>query len=270
MTELLYTTKEFTPYHYPLRQADTVFMGIPFVSTSISKPAVYGPTVVREAFRFSDDFHNGRDVMEKHKFCDVGNIDVAPGSYEITAKRIRQTIREIRGIRKNMFFICIGGEHLVSLPVVEALKPKTIVQIDAHSDLADEYEGVKYGHATWAYHASKNAHLIQIGVKSYSPYEKRVIKKHGIEKFTLDSFPQKIKLKPPVHLTLDVDIFHNAYVETGFPEGYAMPQQVLDIIEQIKCDSLDIVEIADDRLPSKTGFIAAEVVKTVFYNNGEK
>jgi len=262
---MLYASNTFVSYNYPLKEADIVFLGVPFASTSISKNSIYGPLMVREALKLKEDFIKDVNLFEKLKLCDLGDLEIVPGSYELTAKRIKETIHDIASANKKAFLIFIGGEHSITLPITEALQPKTIVQLDAHADLRKDYLENKFTHQTWAYHASKLAKLIQIGVHSCSKDEKKFIKENkNIQSFSLNEFLKKnIKLEKPVHLTIDMDIFDPSYVETGLPEGTAKPEEIFALLEKIDCDSMDIVEIADDRLPSKSGFLAAEIIKRI-------
>ncbi len=266
MTRFEHVSTGFAGKNYPPEEADVVLLGIPFVSTSLSFPALYGPLMVREGLSYADDYYGNKDIIGMHKFCDLGDIDVAPGSYEITAARVRQTIKDILETNGRAFPIFIGGEHLMTLPIVEAIKPKTIIHFDAHPDLSENIEGVVHSHATWAYHASKLAKVVQIGVRSYSGEDEKVVKDNGILTFTPQNFPETLRIERPVHVTIDIDVFRAAFVETGFPEGSALPGEIFPILERLPCDSLDIMEIADTHLPTKTGFLAAEIIKAVLFS----
>ncbi len=263
MTELLHASNTFANYNHPIADADVVFLGVPFTSTTWGKPAVYGPVMVREGLKIISGLHKDFNIFDI-KFADAGDVEVAHGSYGVTAKRIRETVEQVREINKNAFPIFIGGEHLISLPIVESLKPKTIIHLDAHSDMQREIEEVGYTHGTWAYHAGKLAKLVQAGVRGYSREEKEVAKENGVAVCDIRSI-SKIKMQRPIHLSIDIDVFSPEFVETGHPEGTLKPEQVFDMLEKIKADSLDICEIADDRLPSKTGVLAAEIIKRVLY-----
>ncbi|MBI4014738.1 MAG: arginase family protein [Candidatus Aenigmarchaeota archaeon] len=256
---MFHTSNTFVPFNYALREANAVFIGVPFASTSTSKPAIYGPVMVREALKLTEDYVGGKRIFEKIKLCDAGDVEIVPGSYELTAKRIRETIADMKAENTKAFPIFVGGEHLITLPIVETLKPKTIIHLDAHADLRREYLGNEYMHQTWGYHASKLAKIVQIGVVSWSEEEKKVAKEKGIVSLTADEFLKKTPVvKGPVHLTIDVDILEGA--ATGLPEG-RMSMETLDkILDKIKCDSMDICEIADDTLPSATGFKAAHII----------
>jgi len=261
---MFYASNTFTSYNYPPKEADVIFLGIPFVSTSTSKPAIYGPVMVRESLKMLEDYIPERklNLFEKLKICDLGDIETVPGSYELTVKRIRQTIEDIRRENKNAFIIFIGGEHLITLPITESLKPKTIIHLDAHSDSRSEYLGNKHMHQTWAHHAGKFAKIIQIGVTTWNREEKENLRKNNIEFYETEDFIKKhIELKQPVHLTIDMDVLHGA--ETGLPEGRMGIDTLLSILDKVNCSWMDITEIADDKLPSMTGFAAAHIIKKV-------
>ncbi len=261
---MFYTSNTFVSYNYPLGEADVVFLGIPFASTSISKNSIYGPLMVREALKLTEDFIDDVNLFEKLKVCDLGDLEVVPGSYELTAKRIKETLQDIMNENKRAFPIFVGGEHSITLPIVETLRPRTIIQLDAHADLRKDYLENRYSHQAWAYHASGLSKIIQVGVQSWNKEEAEIIKERNIECFSIDDFlKREIKLEKPVHLTIDMDVFDPSYVETGLPEGSAKPEEIMAVLEKINCLSLDIVEIADDRLPSKTGFLAARIIKNV-------
>lgn len=262
---MLYTSNSFVPYNYELKDAENIFLGIPFSSTSVSETSQYGPTIVRESLKMTESWDNERKKHVFDKVCDLGDIEVVPGSYELTEERIIDTIQEARQENKDGFMIFIGGEHLVSLPIVKALKPKTIIHLDAHSDLRQEYMGLEHSHVTWAYHASKISNIIQLGVRSTSENEDlSLAKQTSIEEF----MKEKPELETPIHISIDMDVFDPSYVVTGLPESNGLrPEQVLNFIDFLRktynIGSMDIVEIADRNLPSKTGFLASELIKKI-------
>lgn len=259
---MFYTSNTFVAYNYPLKEADVVFLGIPFAGTSTSKAAIYGPVMVRESLKLVEDYINNKNVFEILKVCDLGDMEVVPGSYELTDGRIKQTIEDIRNENKDAFMIFIGGEHLVTLSIAESLKPKTIIHLDAHSDSRSEYLGNKFMHQTWAHHAGKIARIIQLGVTTWNREEKENLKKNNIEFYEIEDFiEENIKMEHPVHLTIDIDVLQGT--ETGLPEGRMDMDTLLQIIDKVSCSSLDITEIADDKLPSRTGFMAAQIIKGV-------
>lgn len=261
---MLYTSETFVPYNHPLHEANVVFFGIPFSSTSTAAPSNYGPTVVREALKLTETRLGNVPIM------DIGDLEVVPGSFELTAQRIKDTVEEIaleRSAKSFPFLLAIGGNHSITLPLCEVLKPKTIVVLDAHADCRHDYLGNPHTHQTWAFHASSFAKIINIGLNAWCPEEENEIKSNpNIICITPEEFLETFgKLEKPVHLSIDVDVFESPYVVTGLPEGKLKPEQIWPVLEDLapKIASMDIVEIADTQLPSKTGFLAAQIIKRI-------
>jgi agmatinase len=77
---------------------------------------------------------------------------------------------------KGTFAIVIGGEHSVSIGSVKAHAEKyddlTVLQLDAHTDLRDEYNGSKYNHACVMARAKEVCPIVQIGIRSMDISEK--------------------------------------------------------------------------------------------------
>lgn len=265
---LSHTSNTFVSYNWPLKEADAVFCGIPFSSKTISKGAIYGPLMVRESLKLKHDYVAGKNIFERVKVCDVGDVDVLAGSFDKTAQRIKETIEEIKIANSGAFPIFIGGDHSITLPLVEALRPKTIVHLDAHADVEEDDESsyARHSHASWARHAAKLAKVVQVGVTVDTGASREVANAQGISVFrSAEEFlKSNIKIERPVHLTIDIDVLAPGFIgETGFPEGRMMPEELYKVLQQVDCDSLDIVEIADDKLPSKGGFVAAEIIMRV-------
>ena len=261
---MLYTSETFVPYNHPLKEADVVFVGIPFSSTSTSSPSNYGPTVVREALKLTES------RLGQVKIADIGDLEVVPGSFELTAQRIKDTLEEVALEHSNRpfpFLLAVGGNHSITLPLCEALKPKTIVVLDAHTDCRSDYLGNPHTHQTWAWHASKFAKIVNIGLNAPSAEEEaELAANRNILSLSPEAFLEiGPSLEQPIHLSIDVDVFDPSYVVTGLPEGRLKPEQVWPILERLApfATSMDIVEIADAQLPSKTGFLAAQIVKAV-------
>lgn len=262
---LFNTNKDFT-VTYELKDSDVVFVGIPFSYGSISSKSNYGPLMVRKSLEKMEDFTKKGNIFEKFKVCDVGDVEIVPGSYEKTKNNIQNTIKEIKENNSNAFLVFMGGNHLVSLPVCESLKPKTIVQLDAHADLRKDYKGSKFMQQTWAYHyyENKEVNLIQIGSRSLNKEEREYKSENNIE--------DKLEnLEKPIHLTIDMDVFDPAYVKTGLPEPNGLtPENVFEILKKIDPDSMDVTEIADNSLPSKTGFLASKCILKILENKRKK
>lgn len=244
---LFYTSNTFVPINWPVEEADVVFVGIPLTDGSGAGCTRFGPLVVREGLKLVEDWDGKVHLFQKLKISDVGDIEVVPGSFEETEKRIIETIKEIREKNTTCSILTIGGNHLITLPLIKGIKPKTLVQLDAHSDFMKSTE---YNHQTWAYYAEKLTNLVQIGVRTHSPHDRT--------QFSIDNFLEFVKR--PVHLTIDMDVFDPCYVDVGFPEPNGLkPSTVFKIITSLHPETMDITEISGFSL--KTGVLAAHCTK---------
>lgn len=262
---MFYTSNTFVPYNYQLKEADVLVLGIPFSSTSTAASSNYGPTVVREALRLTES------RLGQIKIADIGDLEVVPGSFELTAQRIKDTVEEAAlecpDGKPFPFLLAVGGNHSITLPICEALKPRTVVVLDAHADCRADYLGNPHTHQTWAWHASKFAKIVHIGLNAPSAEEEvELAANPNITCYSPEAFLELCpRLQPPIHLSVDVDVFDPSYVETGLPEGKLKPEQVFPVLEALApaISSMDMVEIADTKLPGKTGWLAAQIVRLI-------
>jgi len=260
---MLYVRKTFV-YEYPIEEADVVLLGIPWDFSETGLPTRYGPLFIREALRniVGYDPETQKNPFEKYKFCDLGDIEVVPGNWKLTEERIMDTIKVIFEANPKVFPIFLGGDHLVTLGILNSLrdvhKKITVVDFDAHMDMMKEFLGEKYSHFTWARHASKNFEMRQIGVRSFTKEEEEVSKRFGV-KNGLEN------IKSPVYLTIDIDVSQAKDVGTPEPGGMNF-EEVTKLLEQVckhKLIGMDIVESAATKINSESAVIAANFIKKI-------
>lgn len=131
------------------------------------------------------------------------------------------------------FVTMIGGEHSVSAPVIRAHAQKyenlSVLQIDAHADLRDSYDGTPHSHASIMARVVKDLHIpaVQVGIRSISVDEARVIDQLPTRIFWArdivgrdDWWDDAIEgLTENVYLTIDIDGLDPSLVSaTGTPE----------------------------------------------------
>ncbi len=253
---MIYTRNSFIGYNFAVEDADVIVLGIPFDSTSINPGSMYAPAAIRESLKCIEGFDplQGFDVFKKLKISDLGDVETVPGSYELTADRIRDTIESVKERNPDAFLLFLGGEHLISLPIIQALKPETVIDFDAHADLRSEYLGNRFSHTTWASHLSREFNLIQRGVRSLSEAEKKATAKLGD------------KIQGSTYLTVDIDVFDPSIApETGLlePGGWTFEEfcRNLEGIEGLM--AADLVEFKPGGFNSQTAFLAANIVKKI-------
>ena len=138
-----------------------------------------------------------------------------------------------RCLRDNKFPVALGGEHSLTPPLVSAMGKKyqnlSVLQIDAHADLRNEYQANPASHACAMRRVLEVCPAVQVGIRSLSVEEAKAIPQlntkvywaKDIARIPLKSWVAKVldDLNPNVYLTVDLDGFDPAYVPaTGTPE----------------------------------------------------
>jgi agmatinase len=260
---MLHLRKTFS-YEYPLEESDVCLVGIPWDGTETGQPVRHGPLFIREAIRNLPGFDpvTGTNPFETLKLADLGDIEAVPGSWDLTRNAIEDTLGYILDKNPKVLPVFLGGEHLVTLPIVELLSGRheslTVVQLDAHRDLMSDWMGNPFSHITWARHAlKKGIGLVQIGARSWNREEEPLLEK---VKASLEG------LEGPVYLTVDLDVLDPSHApEVGTPEpGGMSPGELFGAVRKVSGTGLagmDIVECASQRAGSRTALLAAHVFR---------
>jgi len=242
----------------PYEESDIVIFGAPYDGTaSFRAGSRFAPDAVRLVSDAIETYspYADVDIEEDFNICDAGNVEFSFGNRELALSEINKKAYEI--INDDKKFLCIGGEHLVSLPLVQAVKEKyedlVIIHLDAHADLRDDYLGEKLSHATVMRRVSELVgieNIFQFGIRSGTRDEFNLMRDANTLDREISSVISVIENKP-VYLTLDVDILDPSIMPgTGTPEagGWTFVR-ILNFINSIRglnIVSADVVEIAPD------------------------
>ncbi|RMG58538.1 MAG: agmatinase, partial [Gammaproteobacteria bacterium] len=208
---------------------DIRIIGAPFDGTVSFRPgARFGPAAIREA---SDGVETWSPILdadlESVSYADAGDLELPMGSVEAALGIIREAVEDT--LNDEAIPFVLGGEHLVSLPAIEAVYRKfpdlVVVQLDAHADQRQDYLGVKLSHACVMRRVGEvigQEHIRQIGIRSGTREEYRLMRDYA----TLTTFrPEDLKAlrewigDRPLYLTVDLDVFDPAFFPgTGTPE----------------------------------------------------
>ena len=179
-------------------------------------------------------------------------------------------------------FICmLGGEHSVSAPIIKAHNEKfenlSVLQIDAHADLRDEYDGTPFSHASIMARVVKDLRIpsVQVGIRSISGDEARALK---------EDLPTKIfwardivgktdwidgavdSLTENVYLTIDIDGLDPSIVPTtGTPEPgglgwYETLSLIRKLAEKKRVVGMDLVEYSYLESNDSPAFLCSKLV----------
>jgi len=184
---------------------------------------------------------------------------------------------EIMNVKK--FPIFIGGDHSISSATFKAVQkyyPQLgCVQLDAHADLRQEYEGSKLSHASvMARIRETGADAVQIGIRSMCMDERDTIKEKNYSVFTMHdyrndpeaTFEALQKLSGPIYLTIDVDAFDWSVIpSTGTPEpgGFLWDEAMFllsHFFENLNIVACDIVELSPEPDEKNSPFATAKLI----------
>ena len=170
--------------------------------------------------------------------------------------------------------ISLGGDHSVAYPILRAYGERfeglTVVQIDAHPDLYDNFEGDRYSHACPFARVMEEGlakRLVQIGIRTANEHQRRQAERFGVEIVVRRAWSAlaALELEPPVYLSIDLDALDPAYAPgVAHPEtGGLTSREVLDVIWHVPgLVGADVVELNPDRdLGGVTAVLASKLVK---------
>lgn len=170
--------------------------------------------------------------------------------------------------------ICLGGDHAVAYPILraygEAYQGLTVVQVDAHPDLYDEFEGDRYSHAcpfARVMETGRVKRLVQIGIRTANGHQREQAERFGVEIVPRAAWLDldALGLAAPVYLSIDLDGLDPAFAPgVSHPEaGGLTTREVLDIIWHVPgLVGADVVELNPRLDPAGiTAILAAKLVK---------
>ena len=239
--------------------AQTVLFGAPYDSTTSYRP---GTRFASRAIR-SESFgletyspYQDKDLEEIQVF-DSGDLELSFGRVDLALADIKARTQTILADNKRPFMI--GGEHLVTLPAVEATFEKhpdlQVIQFDAHTDLREAYLDAKLSHATVIRRIHDflgDGKIHQFGIRSGERAEFQFAKEHtNLHKYNLEGLKETVAaLKDtPVYLTIDLDVFDpGVFPGTGTPEAggifFMEFVESLKLISQLNIVALDVNELS--------------------------
>ncbi len=244
--------------------------GIPYDTTaSFRRGSRYGPDAIRWA---SDSIETYSPILDRDlgavPFADGGNLAVDGLEPEAMVKSIR------RQLPPCVPFV-LGGEHTVTLGVVQALTPRypdlAVIQWDAHTDLRDEYEGRRVAHATAMRRLlDGGVPLAQLGIRAGTREEFALARARCLcceRGVALPSGVLERVSDRPLYLTVDIDVLDPSEAPgTGNPEPMgAAYRELLDSLRSLasrRVVGMDLVEVAPPLDPSgRTAVLAASLVR---------
>jgi len=259
----------------PLKEAMAVILGCPYDGSASFRPgARFGPSANRKASwgieTFSPYFQRDLTQCSIH---DMGDLELPLGEKKISLSLIRKALGQI--LSKKKFPILLGGDHLITLPILEEILPihprLHVIQVDAHADLREDYLGESLSHSTVMRKVVDHlgeGRLFQIGIRSGTEDEFKLARKW---KSIVPSDPRSLKamvkrLKNlPVYITLDLDVMDPGLLPgVGTPEPGGLTFQgllsILKALQSLRVVGFDLVELTPDYDPTGISSVTSSVI----------
>lgn len=258
-------------------EAKWVMIGLPFDSTCSNRPGTrFASNEIRYASYGLEEYSPMlNEELNSTSFYDAGDLNLPFGNPHDALFIIKNCANNI--INDNKFIFGVGGEHLVSLPLIQAAYQKypnmILVHFDAHADLRQEYLGQKLSHATVIRRVlddiSSN-NLIQIGIRSGEKEEFLFMNENKTLCQTNDEIIKKLNeynLNIPIYLTIDLDVLDpSIFSGTGTPEPGGMTYK--ELIEKLmlfknkNVIGIDVVELSPHYdISGVSTVVAAKIIR---------
>lgn len=271
-----YSGRKYIMADKSYNEGNIVMFGMPMDYTVSFRPGSrFGPNRIREASIGLEEYSVYLDRhLEELNVHDAGDMLLPFGNAGKSIDMIETFAAQL--LKDGKFPVGMGGEHLVSWPVIRSMFKNyhdlAVIHIDAHADLREDYEGEILSHST---PIRKTCELIgpenvySFGIRSGMREEFQYAKESGMHMSKFDvAEPLKGVLPElagrPVYVTVDIDVLDPAFAPgTGTAEaGGISSKELLEAIHEIAGSDVnvvgfDLVEVAPAYDPSEQTAIAA-------------
>jgi agmatinase len=253
-------------------------IGLPTdINSSYTRGAASAPAAIREALwsdRGNLSCENGMEAGTDFLIEDIGDLALTSDNATDDAL-IREAVAA--ALDAGQVPLLLGGDHSVSVPVLEALHarlgPVSILHIDAHPDTYDDFEGNPRSHASPFARIMERQHaarLIQVGIRTLTRHCREQAARFGIMTIEMRNFsiPAVPVLEGPVYISLDLDGLDPAHAPgVSHPEpGGLTVRELLGVLDRVtgQIVGADIVEL-NPRFDQAgvTAILAAKLVREI-------
>lgn len=193
--------------------ANIVLLGIPLDVTISFRPGTrFAPSAIREISWHLEDYNflTDENILDV-PFFDIGDLRLT-GNLDNNLDEIKSATKKILNDKK--FPIFIGGEHLITFPIIQAISEYYpdlhVIVIDAHTDLSDSYRNMQLSHTNvirLVYDVVGDNRIFMFGTRTGTKEDKQFMKDKIFSSYEppLDELLEKLKDKP-VYISVDVDV----------------------------------------------------------------
>lgn len=256
---------------------------VPFDGTSTwQKGADRGPEAILAASANMELY----DIETRSEPWRSGIFTLAPVTALESVDNMVDQVREITGgiLDEGLTPVGIGGEHSVSIGMIQACARRheglAVLQLDAHADTRETYEGSAHNHACVMARAREVAPIVQVGIRSLDAAEMetldtgRVIFAHEFDAQVSAWKVTKLLKAVPVYITVDLDCLDPAEMpSTGTPEPGGLRYRELigllgAVMKKRRVVGFDVVELMPREHDRAPDFLAARLIyQMMAYHN---
>jgi len=249
-------------------------IGLPYdASSSYIRGPAQAPPHIRSAFhsthwnRFTE---GGSDLSA---LADAGDLKL-PATAEARAQ-IEAAIEDLAGGGSRP--LALGGDHSVTYPILRGLCKSiaslTVLHLDAHPDLYDEFEGDRFSHACPFARIMEDQlarRLVQVGIRTMNPPQRQQAERFRVEVIDMRAWAGGVRprVDGPVYLSIDLDALDPGYapgVSHREPGGLSV-RELISLVQETggTLVGADIVEYNPRQdAGGITATVAAKLVKEV-------
>lgn len=250
-------------------------LGVPYdEQSSYRRGAAKAPALIRQSW-FSPSanlYSEDGTLVDRELVEDLGDLGFSAEAnpFEVIERRVDEVLAG--GYRP----ILLGGDHSITYPIMRAFsrhRRSTILQIDAHPDIYDTYEGNRLSHACPFARIMEErlaVRLVQVGIRTQTESQRAQAKRFSVEVHDMASFSDDLSLgiEGPLYISLDIDALDPAFapgISHREPGGLST-RQLIRVIQSIPADIVgaDIVEYNPDAdVSGVTGMVCAKLLKEI-------
>jgi len=239
-------------------------------NSSFLRGAAEAPPLIRQAL-YSDASN-----LWSESGIDLGHEDVLFEAGDITPdgpNAIENSVGQL--LAQGLCPLALGGDHSITFPIVRAMarahSALSILHVDAHPDLYDDFRGNPHSHASpfaRIMEAKLAQRLVQVGIRTMNGHQREQAQRFGVEVIEMKDLKDSLALQfdTPVYVSVDIDGLDPAFapgVSHREPGGLTT-RQVIEIIQSIgdPVVGADIVEFNPRMDPSgMTAVVCAKILK---------
>lgn len=252
-------------------------VGVPYDrASSFLRGAAAAPALIRR--ELASDAGNGVsegliDLRAPGALVDAGDVDLHGD--DDPQQRITDTL--IGALARGARPISLGGDHSITFPIVRAVRAYwptlTVLQVDAHPDLYDVFDGDRFSHAcpfARIMEARLADHLVQVGIRAMNQHQRAQADRFGVDVIDMRSWTTGTRpvVRGPVYVSVDIDGLDPAFapgVSHREPGGLSV-RDVISVIQTLDGPLVgaDVVEFNPTReVGDLTAQVCAKIVREI-------